>query len=42
VVASIAAAREHLRKAPGVAQRVRGTRVKEKRVQQKIVPFGAA
>jgi RNA polymerase sigma factor (sigma-70 family) len=42
VVASISAAREHLRKAPGVAQRVRGTRVKEKRVQQKIVPFGAA
>ena len=42
VVAFISVAREHLRKAPGVAQRVRGKRVQEKRVQQKIVPFGAA
>jgi hypothetical protein len=40
-------AREHLRKAPGVAQRAQGRRVQDKRMQdkrmqEKIAPFGAA
>jgi DNA-directed RNA polymerase specialized sigma24 family protein len=47
VVAAIAVAREHLRKAPGVAQRAQGRRVQDKRMQdkrmqEKIAPFGAA
>jgi len=35
-------AREHLRKAPGVAQRAQGRRVQDKRMREKIAPFGAA
>jgi DNA-directed RNA polymerase specialized sigma24 family protein len=47
VLNSISVAREHLRKAPGVAQRAQGRRIgdkrmPEKRTPQKIAPFGAA
>jgi DNA-directed RNA polymerase specialized sigma24 family protein len=47
VVSAIAVAREHLRKAPGVAQREQGRRgqgkqMQEKRAQKKIAPLGAA
>jgi len=47
VLNSISVAREHLRKAPGVAQRAQGRRIEdkrmpEKRTPQKIAPFGAA
>jgi len=47
VLNSISVAREHLRKAPGVAQRAQGRRMQdkrmpEKRTPEKIAPFGAA